>query len=677
MGADKSQASTKLQPIMKLPLVILSSTLIAQAGDSQWVERLAFWTRTELLGIETRLKEIDSKLSRLPVLTQINSAGSIGFKTDFMPDEEELWVEVSLPKTSLVDCVVLVPPLAKGATGVVSGYGFPSRYRIDTFDDKDLPTTVFETGNEDAPNPGGYPVLATFPPTQTRRVRLTTLSPWQRDGAPVLALAEMLVFSGNRNVTLGATVTSTSSREYTTSWARRNLIDSATPLGLPVAPSQNSSLGFHSQVASKADEVKSVTLTFPSLVSLDEIRLIPVRRREVPLWYDYGFPVRFKIETATTSDFMDARLIYETTYRLPSVHGMNPVCFAANKGLARHLRITATQLWQRNDDYLFALAEIQAISDGENVARLATATASDSLKDSDGGSWSVQALNDGLTESGPLIESRDWFTLLNSRRSLEQERTQLINDRSVLITRSQHQIVTASIGSVAGISLLSILLLWRQWSQRRRDAQRLQEKLARDLHDEIGSNLGSITLICSIATQSDATLDSIRTDIADIERVASETADSMRDMVRLISPRSTNDDNDWLGVLFTLTERLLRGVTLDCAIPAAPLPAEPDIETRRELYLFCKEVLHNISRHANASRVRFHLSPTPNGLRIEITDNGIGFNTSSSSAGHGLGNLRERSAVMKGNLQISSRIGDGTSIILDLPRTHRWRKPGT
>jgi glucose-6-phosphate-specific signal transduction histidine kinase len=230
---------------------------------------------------------------------------------------------------------------------------------------------------------------------------------------------------------------------------------------------------------------------------------------------------------------------------------------------------------------------------------------------------------------------------------------------------------------VAGISLLSILLLWRQWTQRRRDAQRLQEKLARDLHDEIGSNLGSITLICSIATQSDATLDSVKTDIADIERVASETADSMRDMVHLISPRRTHDGNDWLGVLFTLTERLLRGVTLDCAIPAAPLPTEPDIETRRELYLFCKEVLHNISRHANASRVRFHLSPIPNGLRIEITDNGVGFDTSSSSAGHGLGNLRERSAVMKGNLQISSRIGHGTSIMLDLPRTHRWRKPGT
>jgi signal transduction histidine kinase len=169
----------------------------------------------------------------------------------------------------------------------------------------------------------------------------------------------------------------------------------------------------------------------------------------------------------------------------------------------------------------------------------------------------------------------------------------------------------------------------------------------------------------------------MRTDLADIERVASETADSMRDMVHLISPRRTDEGNDWLGVLRALIERLLRGTSLDLALPAAPLPFEPDLETRRELYLFCKEVLHNISRHANATRVRFHLSPTPKGLRIEIADNGIGFDSAAPSFGHGLGNLRERAAVIKANLQITSRIGIGTSITLDLPRNHRWRKPET
>jgi signal transduction histidine kinase len=662
---------------MKLSVSFISLALLAQSGDSQWVEKLASWWHSDLRQAEERLLTLNAELSTLPPLTQINSSGSIGFKTNFQQDGEELWVEIKLPQAALVDSIILVPPLAKGATGVVSGYGFPTRYRIEAFDETARATTVVDATTEDVPSPGGYPVQAHFKPILTQRLRLTATEPWQRDGPPVLALSEMLVLSGQRNVGLGGAVTSTSSIEYLTSWNRKNIIDLATPLGLPAAPAPATTLGFHSAVSSSANDIKSVTLTLPSTQPLDEVRLIPVRRKEVPLWYDYGFPNRFKIESATSADFSDAQLIFETTSRYPVVYGMNPVCFFAQGKPARYLRITATQLWKRQDDYVFALAEIQALSAGQNIALNASSTASDVLTGDESTIWSLSALTDGLTESGRLIEWPEWYAHMERRRVLEQERNDLSNKRAAWIAATQHQLVYGSITSVGGISLLSILLLWRQWRERRRDALRLQEKLARDLHDEIGSNLGSITLICSIASQPDATQESLKADIADIERVAAETADSMRDMVRLISPRQSDQDTDWIGVLHTLTERLLRGHTLDCALPAAPLTSEPDIATRRELYLFCKEVLHNISRHAQATRVRFHLLPTATGLRIEIRDNGCGFDTTQNASGHGLGNLRERAATIKAHLDIVSKPGEGTAITLDLKRTQRWRRPGT
>jgi signal transduction histidine kinase len=133
------------------------------------------------------------------------------------------------------------------------------------------------------------------------------------------------------------------------------------------------------------------------------------------------------------------------------------------------------------------------------------------------------------------------------------------------------------------------------------------------------------------------------------------------------------ESRDWLDVLRGLTERLLRGLTLDCALPTAPLPAEPDLETRRELYLFCKEVLHNISRHARASAVRFHLSPHASGLRIEIADDGVGFDPSRSTGGQGLGNLRERAIALGASLLLDSRPGVGTTIQLDVPADSRWQ----
>jgi signal transduction histidine kinase len=86
-------------------------------------------------------------------------------------------------------------------------------------------------------------------------------------------------------------------------------------------------------------------------------------------------------------------------------------------------------------------------------------------------------------------------------------------------------------------------------------------------------------------------------------------------------------------------------------------------------------VLHNIARHAQATRARFHLTPNAEGLRIEITDNGAGFDIAQAASGHGLSNLRERATVMQASLRIVSTPGTGTSITLDLPRGPRWRKP--
>lgn len=658
--------------------VILQAPLIpAGAADTQWVERLAFWAWPELKSLDDAIRSHEKQLRSLPEPALINSCIRIGLKTGYTTDEDVRWMEITLKEAAQVDTVVLIPPLAKGANAVVAGYGFPVRFKIEVFDDQDRGQVILDRTAEDFPNPGCYPVVARLEPRLVKRVRFTATEPWSVDGPDILALAELLVLFRTRNLALEAMVNSSSSRNAPRAWTRSNLIDMITPLGLPTVPQAGGTRGFHSAVASRADEPKSLTLTLPEVTPLDEIRLVPVRRRDVPLWFDYGFPVLYKVETATRDDFSDAVTVHEVTDRSQPSPGMNLVCIPAHHRPAKLVRITAKQLWYRKSDYVFALAEVQAFKGAENVAPRGQFTASDVLTGEDAARWSLAALNDGLTEDGRLIDLPEWFDLLDTGRRIAMESAALQAQRAALAARSQRQLLQGSIGSVAAISLLSGLLFWRQHRQRRRDAQRLHEKLARDLHDEIGSNLGSITLICSIAAQPDATLDTLKADITEIERVAGETADSMRDMVDLISPRRSDAGKDWLGVLQNLTERLLRGVALDCALPAAPLTVEPDIETRRELYLFCKEVLHNISKHAHATQVRFHLTPTSGGIRIEIHDNGRGFDTSQPSTGHGLGNLRERAAAMHAALQLTSENGKGTRVMLDVPRTARWMKPAT
>ena len=657
-------------------VILVSSFFPAQGADSRWVERLAVWSWGELHDLSQQIESHEQQLGTLPQLMLINSCLRVGLKTGYTTEEDVRWFELTLKEAASVDSIVLVPPLAKGANAVVAGYGFPVRFKLEVFDEQNQPHVILDQTAADFRNPGCFPVVARFEARRVKRARFTATDPWSVDGPEILAMAEMLVLSGDRNLALDATVTSSSTRNAPRAWTRLNLIDMTTPLGLPVAPQSRGTLGFHSAVSDKADAEKTLTLTLPEITPLDEIRLVPVRRKDVPLWFDYGFPVTYKVEAATKEDFSDAVLLHEVTDKFQPAPGMNLVCIPARRTPARFIRITTKQLWYRKGDHVFALAEFQAFSDGLNVAQRGQFTASDVLTGDDSANWSLAALNDGLTEGGRLISLPEWFTQLETRQKIERERDELRSKRDALVERSQHQLVYGSVSSVGGLTLLFGFLFWRQHLHRRRDAQRLHDKLARDLHDEIGSNLGSITLICSFAAQADATPHSMRADIAEIERVAAETADSMRDMVDLISTRRSEAEIDWLDVLHRLTERLLRHHTLDCALPAAPLTLEPDIETRRELYLFCKEVLHNIAKHAQATNVRFHLTPAADGLRVEITDNGLGFDTAQSSSGHGLGNLRERAAVMKANLQILTKPG-GTAITLDVPHGHRWRKPET
>ncbi|WP_395716784.1 sensor histidine kinase [Prosthecobacter sp.] len=663
--------------VLAVSLCSALQSSFALGVDSRWVDRLAFWSWGELETLESGIRERDQRLARLPGLMLINSCLRVGLKTGYTTDEYVRWFELTLKESTSVDSIVLVPPLAKGANAVVAGYGFPVRFKLEVFDEQDRAHVVLDQTRSDFPNPGCFPVVAHFEPRVIKRARFTATEPWSVDGPEILAMAEMLVLSGDRNLALEAAVTSSSSRNAPRAWTRLNLIDMITPLGLPVEPQSAGTNGYHSAVSEKADAEKTLTLTLPEVTPLDEIRLVPVRRKDVPLWFDYGFPVTYKIEAATKEDFSDAILVHEAADRLAPTPGMNLVCIPTRGLRTKHVRITTKQLWYRKSDHVFALAEFQAFSGGRNVALHGKFSASDMLTGEEAGKWSLDALNDGLTEGGRLITLPEWFERLETRQKLERERDELRARRDALLARSQHQLVYVSVAGTGAITLLSALLLWRQQRDRRRDARLLRDKLARDLHDEIGSNLGSITLICSIANQSDATLDSMKADITEIERVAAETADSMRDMVDLIRPRRSETGADWLDVLHRLAERLLRGLTLDCALPAAPLTVQPDIETRRELYLFCKEVLHNIARHAQATRARFHLTPTNDGLRVEISDNGVGFDTSRGSVGHGLGNLRERAAAMHAVQHLTSEAGKGTHVVLDVPRTARWGKPET
>ncbi|MES2709636.1 MAG: ATP-binding protein [Verrucomicrobiota bacterium] len=664
---------------MRFPFAItalwLASGLARAADHPAWVERLAFWAAPELERLKAEMAATERELAVLPVIVNVNSGNRSGFQTTGQEEEgqgQDPWVELELAAATPVDSVVLVPLLARASGGPVSGFGFPERFLLEGTDAEGEPVVLLDETGRDFPNPGAWPVSVVCPPgTVLRRVRLTVVNTAPAEGTAVLALSELLVLQGNRNMALKARVKSSSSREIPPTWSRANLTDMATPLGLPLAPGEVKRMGWQAAPADSADREAAVTVDLGREVALEEIRLVPASRGSMVWDSYYGFPIRFKVETALEPDFREARMIVDRSAFSLMSPGQNPQCYspaAWSPQPARYIRITASRLRAGMDGFVFALGEVQAYAGGVNVAAGAAVMTGGGVESA---VWGRQGLTDGSVGGGTLLELPDWFRQLERKRLAGRRLEELESRRRQVFNAAEQRMVAGSIGGAGGMVVLAGLFSWRGHRQRALERERHRERLARDLHDELGSNLGSIALTSSFAAQE--TEAQMRLDLAEIERVARESADSMRDMVSLLGARR-GTETDWLVVLSALAARLLRGVRLDCRLPAAPLDREPDLETRRELYLFAKEVLHNASRHGQPSEVTFEISPAPAGLRVLIRDDGRGFDPSQVTAGHGLGNLRERAAMMRAELSLTSSPGQGTTVLLHLPRNRRWTR---
>lgn len=657
--------------LITVSLVLLGSHPL-DAIAKPWLERLSETISPALRRTEQRLAEIAAELPTLPNPPGIPSGISSGFSTNpVLPGQEQQWLEVILPETMEIDSVALIPAVSLGAGRPKEGFGFPQRFKLiaDAGDGSPLWTMLDQTA-ADFPNPGIHPVVCRFSPRRVQRVRLQVTKSWQEDAPSVLALAEMMLLAGHRNLAAGARVEASSHRDNAIAWQRANLVDMSTPLGLPAVADTAATPGYHSRVESTSDQPKSLTLDLGRSVPIDELRLVPVVRDGLPAWVSYGYPPRLKIEAASQPDFATAQVLLQTQGKDLPPPGRNVAVFRAPRVQARYLRITSERLWHRAQDFLFALAEVQVYSGGKNIAPGARITASDTGTEQ---GWSTTALTDGFAYQQRLIELPEWLRLIEKRGHLLAEQAALHQQREPQLAAAQDALLRITAGLGAALIALATLIVWRQKRRSRREQEHLRERLARDLHDDIGSNLGSIALLCNIVTQHPGDATSHRDDFAEIQRIASESADSMRDMITLLNPGKNSRSADWLPVLQRLAERQLRGITLHLQLTGEHHRVTPDLETRRELYLFCKEAITNIARHASARSVHFDLHLSPSGLEIHLRDDGRGFDTSKTPKGYGLANLRQRARQMGGALTLTSQPGHGTHLHLKLPRHRRWQ----
>jgi signal transduction histidine kinase len=94
-------------------------------------------------------------------------------------------------------------------------------------------------------------------------------------------------------------------------------------------------------------------------------------------------------------------------------------------------------------------------------------------------------------------------------------------------------------------------------------------------------------------------------------------------------------------------------------------------ESQKVIYRVAQESLQNIAKHSHATRVNLFLHSTDKSTRLSVSDNGAGFAREaalSKPMSFGLAGMRERAALLHGNLAIRSTPGRGVTVVLELPQ---------
>jgi len=216
--------------------------------------------------------------------------------------------------------------------------------------------------------------------------------------------------------------------------------------------------------------------------------------------------------------------------------------------------------------------------------------------------------------------------------------------------------------------VVALLLAYSLRIARLREMEKLRLRIARDLHDEVGANLGCISILAQMMEQTPSKSDAVQ-----VWTIASQTIETLREIIWFIDP--THDRlSDLVARLHDTSRVMLQTVpftfdqTGDFSSVNLPLPF------RRNVLPLFKETLHNVIKHSRATAVGISVSRREKEFEFRIQDNGIGFDPGRKSSGNGLQNLKRRAAEIGGRLEIVSRSDGGTTVTLTapIPQTRSW-----
>lgn len=260
--------------------------------------------------------------------------------------------------------------------------------------------------------------------------------------------------------------------------------------------------------------------------------------------------------------------------------------------------------------------------------------------------------------------------LLTQQLSLKANEAQLqlqLKDKTIKDQQlNQEKIYRYGIIAISLVALFAGLLFFNRFklSKQIEQQQKLidqRKHISADLHDDVGSTLSSIS-IYSEAIKNKLTHNEPEKVMELVHKIGDNARDTISNLSDIVW--SINPANDKGEVLFNRMETFAtsmlssKDILLKFNCEPSLHKQEFGIETKQNLFLIFKETINNIAKHSGASQVNILFNNSNNAIKMHITDNGKGFDTTNLNknghGGNGLKNMKERAAALKGTIAITS-----------------------
>jgi signal transduction histidine kinase len=195
-----------------------------------------------------------------------------------------------------------------------------------------------------------------------------------------------------------------------------------------------------------------------------------------------------------------------------------------------------------------------------------------------------------------------------------------------------------------------------------------RKRIARDLHDDIGTKLSALKLFLS-SLEEKASLtqnEEIKELTKSSEKLIKDTMQDVRQLLLNLSP-TVLEEFGYTTAVEGLINKINETKQIHFNLVVFGMKQRLKKDYELALYRITQELINNVLKHAQAKHVSLQIGQRDEKIILMIEDDGKGFDFNAQRNGYGLHNLAARTKLMNGTLAIDSHPGKGTSVLIEIP----------